>query len=85
MQTINKKYIFTCKLAGKPVEILTDVLHHKEILRLLVETGVWKKDPAQTDKFWNEYSFKIIYPTRLIDDDGRATYLCDGDHHLVCL
>lgn len=85
MTLLTKNYIFRCQLAGEPVEILTDILHHKEILQMLVETGIWKKDPLGTQKFWHEYSFKIIYPTRLIDDDGEAKYLSLGDYHLVCL
>jgi len=85
MKKLTKKYIFECKLKGTPVEIDTDVLYHKGILKLLLLTGVWKKDPAQTDKFWNEYSFTVTYPLRLIDDDGNANLLLEGYHHLVCL
>jgi len=85
MNTLTKKYIFACKLKDVPVEIDTGVLYHKGILKLLLTTGVWKKDPAQTDKSWNEYSFTIIHPMRLIDDDGNANLLLEGYHHLVCL
>jgi len=90
MKILTEKYIFECKLKGKPVMIHTGSLYHKDILKMLVKTGIWKKDPIFTDKFWREYSFTILYPIRLTDEDLDKLptdwiYLGIGDHHTVCL
>lgn len=85
MNKLTKKYIFARKLKGRPVEIDTTVLYHREILTLLITTGVWEKDPLFTSKFWDQHAFTILYPIRLIDSDGWATFLGPGDHHTVCL
>ena len=82
---LTKKYIFRCKLRGEPVEFDTGVLYHKEIHALLVQTGVWEKDPIATEKFWHEYAFTILYPVRMIDDDGKPNLLLEGYHHTVCM
>lgn len=86
MRPLTKKYIFKCKLAGQPVEFNTKELLDKKILKLLVDAGVWRKDPASTDRFWKQYAFRILYPIRMIDDDDWDTgLLMPGDHHTVCL
>lgn len=85
MRKLTKKYIFACKLKDKPVEFDTSVLYHKGILQLLLLTGVWEKDPLFTSKISRSYSFTILYPIRMIDCDGYATFLGPGDHHIVCL
>lgn len=85
MTRLTKKYIFTCKLSGKPIEVDSKSLCYKEILQLLVETNVWKKDPIGTNKFWNEYAFTILYPIRMIDCDNTPNLLLKDYHHTVCL
>lgn len=85
MNKITKRYIFKCKLAGQPVEFNTDELLDKKILILLVNAGIWKEDPLFTKKFWSEYAFTILYPIRMIDDDGKPNLLLEGYHHTVCL
>jgi len=84
MNTLTKKYIFKCKLAGQPIEFDTEELLDKKILILLVNAGVWKEDPARTNRFWKEYAFTILYPIRMIDDDGKPNLLLEGYHHTVC-
>ncbi len=86
MTEITKKYIFKCKLAGLPDEVDTEELQDKKTLKLLVDAGVWKKDPIFTKKFWGEYAFTVLHPIRMIDDDKwDAGILMPGDHHTVCL
>lgn len=85
MNKITKEYIFKCKLAGQPVEFDTDELLDKKTLILLVNAGVWKEDPVFTKKFWKEYAFTILYPIRMIDDDGKPNLLLEDYHHTVCL
>ena len=67
-----------------PVEFDTDVLYHKEILSLLLTTGVWKKDAAGS-KFLTERAFTVQYPIRIIDSGGKANLLLEGWHYTVCL
>jgi hypothetical protein len=81
---LTAKYIFQCKLTGEPVEIYADKLTKRK-LKFLTQRGVWKDDPLFTQKFWDEYSFTLLSPIRVIDSDGKATYLCEGDHFLACL
>ena len=71
MSILTKKYIFKCKLAGLPVEFDTEELLDKKILKLLVDAGVWEKDPTGTDRFWKEYAYRILYPIRMIDTNGE--------------
>ena len=90
MKNLTEKYIFECKLKGKPVEIHTGALSHKAVFQMLTKMGVWEKDPIFTKKFWNEYAFTIKYPIRLYDENldklpTAWTYLDVGDHHTVCL
>lgn len=85
MKKLTKKYIFACKLKGEPVEFASSVLYHKDILKLLVLTGVWEKDPLFTSKIISSYAFTILYPIRMIDCDGFVNFLGPGDHHTVCL
>lgn len=81
MKPLTKKYIFKRKLAGLPIEVDTEELVDKKTLKLLVDTGIWEKDPAGTDRFW-EHSFRILYPIRIIDKDGwNAGFLTPGDHY----
>lgn len=85
LNKLTKKYIFSCKLKGKPVEFDSSVLYHKGILKLLSLTGVWEKDPIFTSILTSTYAFTILYPIRLIEVDGHATFLGPGDHWSVCL
>lgn len=89
MTNLTKKYIFKCKLAGKPIEFDTEELQDKKVLKLLLNTGVWKTDPPFTDNFWKEYSFTILHPIRIINTNMDGSYtphlLENGDHHLVCM
>jgi len=85
MPKLTKKYIFASKLKGDPVEFASSVLYHKGILKLLLLTGVWEKDPLFTSKITGSYAFTILYPIRMIDCDGFATFLGPGDHHIVFL
>jgi hypothetical protein len=85
VKPLTKKYIFECKLKDVPVKIDTNILYHKDVLKLLTTTGVWKKDPVSTKKFWHEYAFTIVHPLLMIDDDGKPNLLLEGYHHTVCL
>lgn len=89
MNTLTKKYIFKCKLAGEAVEFDTEEVLNKKIRKLLMDTGVWKVDLACTDRFWREYAFTILYPIRMIDTNGDGSrtphFMENGDHHTVCL
>lgn len=84
MNKLTAKYIFQCKLKNEPVEIHSDDLTKRK-MKFLTAQGVWKDDPAFTQKFWQEYSYTLLHSVRIIDSDGRAVYLRAGDHHLVCL
>ena len=61
LNKLTKKYIFSCKLKGKPVEFDSSVLYHKGILKLLSLTGVWEKDPIFTSILTSTYAFTILY------------------------
>jgi len=92
MIKITKKYIFERKLKGEPITIYTDTIT-KDVIRVLIDTGILGIDKAGSNSFWAEHSYSIRYPIQMIENCGtiggynlqQEIYLESGDHHIFAI